>query len=211
MASAGHPPDGPHPSHDSSMMGVGSLPRAPPPAAPPPPPPMAPSVETVTPEDAMASGTVAGGGGGIIDARSPTDPTVTAEEHALASDGAPGAAQGRVALLHQALKCQMCQFLVNDFLENVSLDEIKDPAAGKVHAINLLKLLTADPGYGMKFNLILKDIPAWTSKYRSQDHSLLLATTKRVDYHLLTAGEDANGTLMLTEGVKEEEEVKSED
>lgn len=158
-------------------------------------------VETVPPENGFTPG--------IIDARSPTDPSVTAEEHAVALDGAPGAAQGRVALLHQALKCQLFQFLVNDFLENVSLDEIKDPAAGKVHAINLLKLLSADPGYGMKFKLILKDIPAWTSKYKSQDHSLLLATTKRTDY-FLTAGEEGNPTLMLTEGTKEEEEEEGE-
>eukprot|EP00977_Amphora_coffeiformis_P010410 scaffold2433_cov159-Amphora_coffeaeformis.AAC.7 len=138
-----------------------------------------------------------------IDARSPIDPAQTAEERAVSSDGAPGAASGRVTLLHQALACRLCQFLVNDFLENVSLEEIKDPAAGKVHAVNLLKLLTMDPGYGMKFKLILKDLPAW-SKYKSQDHSLMLATTKRTDY-FLTAGEQANPTLMLTEGTNEDD------
>ena len=171
---------------------------------------MTPSVETIPPKGPM----VAGGalqGGGIIDARSPTDPAVTAEERAVSSDGAPGAATGRVTLLHQALACQLCQFLVNDFLENVSLDEIKDPAAGKVHAINLLKLLTMDPGYGMKFKLILKEIPAWVNKYKSQDHSLLLATTKRTDY-FLTAGEDANPTLMLTHDAEgEQDTAESED
>jgi hypothetical protein len=94
---------------------------------------------------------------------------------------------------------------VNDFLENMSLPEIKDPAAGKVNAINLLKLLTMDPGYGMKFKLILKDLPAW-SKYKSQDHSLLLATSKRTDY-FLTAGEQANPTLLLTGGNEETDET----
>jgi hypothetical protein len=123
---------------------------------------------------------------------------LTAEQRALSTDGASGAANSRVALLHQALACQLCQFLVNDFLENMSLPEIKDPAAGKVNAIRLLKLLTMDPGYGMKFKLILKDLPAW-SKYKSQDHSLLLATSKRTDY-FLTAGEQANATLLLTGG-----------
>lgn len=137
--------------------------------------------------------TMAGTG---IDARSPTDPAVTAEARAISSDGAEGATTGRVTLLHQALTCHLCEFLVNDFLENVSLHEIKDPAAGKVHAIHLLKLLTMDPGYGMKFKLILKGLPAW-SKYKSQDHSLLMATTKRTDY-FLTAGEEANSTLLLT-------------
>lgn len=83
------------------------------------------------------------------------------------------------------------------------MEEIKDPAAGRVHAVNLLKLLTMDPGYGMKFKLILKDLPAW-SRYKSQDHSLLLATTKRTDY-FLTAGEQANPTLMLTEGAQQDD------
>jgi hypothetical protein len=145
-----------------------------------------------------------GTGGTIVDARSPTDPTITAEERAVESEGADGTSSSRITLLQQALTCQLCQFLVNDFLENVSLEEIKDPAAGKVHAINLLKLLTKDPGYGMKFKLILKDLPAW-SKYKAQDHSLLMATTKRTDY-FLTAGEHASQTLMLTQDAKQDEE-----
>ena len=190
-------PSAPSQLYDS-MMGDGSLPRAPPPAAPPPPPPQGdlshPSAETVPSGGEPQSMTTMAGTG--IDARSPTDPAVTAEARAISSDGAEGATTGRVTLLHQALTCHLCEFLVNDFLENVSLHEIKDPAAGKVHAIHLLKLLTMDPGYGMKFKLILKGLPAW-SKYKSQDHSLLMATTKRTDY-FLTAGEEANSTLLLT-------------
>ena len=191
---------------DQEILGVGTMPKAPPPSAPPPPPPTGADQPTHQTgfsgtNDVNIPGTHDDGSG--IDARSPTDPTVTAEQRALSSDGAPGAAHGRVTLLQQALACQLCQFMVNDFLENVSLDEIKDPAAGKVHTINLLKLLTMDPGFGMKFKLILKDLPAW-NKYKAQDHSLLLATTKRTDY-FLTAGDQSNSTLMLTQEQKEEE------
>lgn len=202
-------------------MGVSELPnqnhtpRAPPPAAPPPPPPVPTStmVETVSPEadetTTMPHQSMAGSG---IDARSPTDPSVTAEQRALSLEGGGASLDasnnGRMALLHQALACHLCQFLVNDFLENVSLPEIKDPAGGKVHAISLLKLLTTDPGYGLKFKLILQDIPAWSEKYKSQDHSLLLATSKRTDY-FLTAGEQENPTLMLTGGNNAKEEQSS--
>ena len=128
------------------MGGNNNLPHAPPPSAPPPPPPAAappppPMVETALPGEGVkgASSTLPPSSG-MIDARSPTHPTETAEERALLLDGAPGAA-GRVTLLQQALACQLCPFLVDDFSENVSLDEIKDPAAGKVHVIDLLKPL----------------------------------------------------------------------
>ena len=210
--SEGLPVDVPQQQSYGSVIGNGDVPRAPPPVAPPPPPPGhgqgLPAVETVTPtEDDGAVGHSSGFpqlfNGTGIDARSPVDPAQTAEERAVSSDGAPGAACGRITLLHQALACRLCQFLVNDFLENVSLEEIKDPSAGKVHAVDLLKLLTMDPGYGMKFKLILKDIPAW-SKYKSQDHSLLLATATRTA-GLLTAGEQADPNLLLAEGAKEDD------
>jgi DnaJ family protein C protein 13 len=184
--------------------------KAPPPAAPPPPPPPGPNLADDTNQPLVGRlpdlpDTQPPTQGTGVDARSTTDPSLTADQRALSTDGAPGASSSRVALLHQALACELCQFLVNDFLENMSLPEIKDPAAGKVNAINLLKLLTMDPGYGMKFKLILKDLPAW-SKYKSQDHSLLLATSKRTDY-FLTAGEQATPALLLTGGNEETDET----
>lgn len=134
-----------------------------------------------------------------IDARSKPDAQTVAQQHTMSVGGAPGCAQGRVALLQQALACKMCEFLVNNVLENATLADVKDPAAAKVHAIDLLKLLTRDPGYGPKFKLILDAIPAWT-KYKSQDHSLYITGhEQRADY-FLTDGGSGEPKRLLTQG-----------
>jgi len=155
------------------------------------------SVETV---QAPSLNTTPGEGpvmeGSGVDARSAQDPTTTAEQQAVSLGGAPGAAHGRVALLQQALACELCLFLVNDFLENPSISKITDSAVGKVHAITLLKLLTKDPGYGGKFKSILDELPSW-KKYRMQDHSLLISSSERTDYFLTDGG--ANERKLLTQ------------
>jgi len=120
-----------------------------------------------------------------IDARTKVDPKEVAEQKTQSEAGAPGAADGRVPLLESALACELPSFLVERVLENAALSSIKDPAAAKVHTVELLKLLTQDPGYGMKFEMILDEIPAW-KKYKKQDHSLFITNTEKpmVDYFL---------------------------
>ncbi|CAB9505549.1 DnaJ (Hsp40) homolog, subfamily C, member 13 [Seminavis robusta] len=139
---------------------------------------------------------VAGSG---IDARTKPDPKVEAEQLAVSSGGAPGAANGRVALLQSALVNELPKFLLEGVLENPSLKGVKDPAATKVHTVDLLKLLTEDPGYGMKFRLILDEMPAWTN-YKSQDHSLFITGSEQKTDYFLTDGSSGEPTKMLTQG-----------
>jgi hypothetical protein len=137
--------------------------------------------------------------GGGIDARTPVDPIVTAEQKSASTAAAPGAARGRLNLIQQALHCRLCDYLVDSFLENETLSTVKDPTAAKVHAIALLKLLTNDPGYGMKFKLVLDEIPAW-KKYKSQDHSLFITSAERTDYFLTDGGTSSStDTKLLTQ------------
>jgi hypothetical protein len=136
--------------------------------------------------------------GSGIDARSSITPKQKAEQQILSSAGAPGSAQGRIALLQLALVCELPKVLVEQVLENPSLPKVKDPAATKVHSIELLKLLTMDPGYGLKFQLILKEIPAW-KKYKSQDHSLFITGAEQKADYFLTDG-DKEPAKLLKEG-----------
>jgi hypothetical protein len=88
---------------------------------------------------------------------------------------------------------------VNQVLESPKLKEIKDPAAAKVHGVELLKLLTQDPGYGMKFQQILSENPKW-KKYQAQDHSLFITgPEQRADY-FLTDGSNGEAKKLLTQG-----------
>ena len=127
------------------------------------------------------------------------DPKEVAEQKTQTEGGAPGAADGRIPLLQSALTCQLANFLVERVLENPSLSQIKDPAAAKVHTVELLKLLTQDPGYGMKFEMVLDEIPAW-NKYKKQDHSLFITNTEKpmVDYFLTDGG--GGPTKLLKDG-----------
>jgi hypothetical protein len=188
VAASNFPQDHPEPSGAHSVMG-GT------------PHPNAPFVETVpepvpVPERQYRPTPMEGSG---IDARTPADPKVAAEQQATASVGAPGCARGRVALLQQALACKLCEFLINDVLESTDLPNVRDPAAAKVHSIDLLKLLRKDPGFGPTFKLILDDIPAW-KKYKSQDHSLLITGHKQKADYFLTDGGSGKEMKLLTEG-----------
>ena len=58
-----------------------------------------------------------------IDARSEVNPKQKAEQQILSSAGAPGSAQGRIALLQSALACELPKFLVEHVLENATLFE----------------------------------------------------------------------------------------
>ena len=147
--------------------------------------PSKPAVETVTEGDG-------------IDARTKTSPKQEAEQRATTVPGAPGAADGRVALLQSALVCELTKFLVDDVLENPTLKQIKDPAAAKVHAVELVKLLTEDPGYGMKFQMVLDELPAW-KKYKSQDHSLFITGPEQKSDYFLTDGSNGEPTKLLTQ------------
>jgi hypothetical protein len=139
---------------------------------------------------------VAGGG---VDARTKPDPKVEAEQKAVSSAGAPGSANGRIALLQAALVNELPKFLLEGVLENPTLSKVKDPAATKVHTVELLKLLTMDPGYGMKFQLILDEMPAWKN-YKSQDHSLFITGTEQKADYFLTDGNSGEPTKFLTQG-----------
>jgi hypothetical protein len=137
--------------------------------------------------------------GSGIDARAKPDPKVEAEQQAVCVSGAPGAAHGRVALLQSALVNDLPKFLLDSVLENPCLTSVKDPAAAKVHTVDLLKLLTEDPGYGMKFQLILDEIPAW-KKYKSQDHSLFITGSEQKQDYFLTDGRSGEPAKLLTQG-----------
>jgi hypothetical protein len=135
--------------------------------------------------------------GSGVDARIAIDPKVDAERRMKTVSGAPGAADGRVPLLQSALLCDLPNFIVNQVLESPKLKEIKDPAAAKVHGVELLKLLTQDPGYGMKFEQILSENPQW-KKYNAQDHSLFITgPEQRADY-FLTDGSNGEAKKLLT-------------
>lgn len=133
----------------------------------------------------------------VIDGRTPEDPRVSAEQQAASFEGAPGAAHGRVALLQQALVCDICHFLVHGVLENPTLRNVKNSDSAKVYAVELVKLLCKDPGYGLKFKMILDEIPAW-KKYVSQDHSLLINKQEQKADYFLTNG-NATDTKLLTQ------------
>jgi hypothetical protein len=137
--------------------------------------------------------------GAGIDGRTKADPKVEAEKRADTVQGAPGAADGRVALLQSALQCKLPHFLVDDVLENSSLSKVKDPAAAKVHSVELLKLLVDDPAFGMKFQMILDGIPAW-KKYKAQDHSLFITGPEQKADYFLTDGSSGEPKKLLTEG-----------
>lgn len=133
-----------------------------------------------------------------IDARTPVDPNIIAEQKSSTTQGAPGCARGRVALLHSALECGLAKFLVKKVLENPTIQSVKDPAAAKVHTVDLLNILASDPGFGMKFNIMLDAMPAW-GKYKEQDHSLFITGgEQKVDY-FLTNG-DSDPKKLLTQG-----------
>ena len=150
-----------------------------------------PDVQTVQEEPQVTEG--AG-----IDARKKEDPKEEAEKKTQTLSGAPGAADGRVALLQSALTCDLPEFLVESVLESSTLSKVKDSAALKVHSVELLKLLISDPGYGMKFQLILDQIPAW-EKYKSQDHSLFITgPEQKADYFLTDGG--SGERKLLTQG-----------
>ena len=136
--------------------------------------------------------------GSGIDARTKPDPKVEAEQQAVSSAGAPGAANGRVALLQSALVNELPKFLLESVLENPTMKKVKDPAAAKVHTVELLKLLTEDPGFGMKFKLILDELPAWKN-YKSQDHSLFITGVEQKADYFLTDGSSGEPTKMLTQ------------
>lgn len=137
--------------------------------------------------------------GSGIDARTKPQPSVEAAKRAASTQGAPGSAEGRKALLESALHCDLPKFLVESVLENPSLGNVKDPAAVKVHAVELLKLLCQDPGYGLKFKLILEKIPAW-KKYASQDHSLFITGHEQKTDYFLTDGSSSDPKKLLTDG-----------
>jgi len=140
-------------------------------------------------------------GNNMVDARSPIQPTTIAEQNAQQIHGAPDCAHGRTALLESALQYELPRFLVEHVLENAaSLSRVLDPAAAKVHAVDLCKLLCRDPGYGLKFRLILDSLEGWR-KYKDQDHSLFITgSEQKVDYFLTDGGAGAASKKMLTQG-----------
>jgi len=132
-----------------------------------------------------------------IDARSAPAPESIADQKSTLVPGAPGSARGRVSLLHQALECNLAPFLLESILDSPSLSSCKDPASAKVHAVDLCKLLILDPGYGMKFELILEGLPGW-KKYGSQDHSLFITGSEQKADYFLTNGENSEPMKLLT-------------
>jgi len=150
-------------------------------------------IQTVVETVGTPSNPVEGSG---IDARTLIDPKTKAEQQIVKFGGAPGAAQGRIALLQSALNCNLPDYLLTDVLENKTLVNVKDPGSTKVHTVELLKLLTMDPAYGMKFTLILDKMPSW-EKYKGQDHSLFITgKDQKIDY-FLTDGGSGSAKLLI--------------
>ena len=134
--------------------------------------------------------------GGGVDARSGPDESTVAADNVALVPGAPGCAHGRAALLKSATNFGLCKFLLEQVLENPSLGNVMDPAAVKVHAVELLKLLTKDPGFGMQFGIALDGLPGWR-KYKDQDHSLFITgTEQKADYFLTDGGVKDRKMLM---------------
>lgn len=164
-----------------------------------------PIVETVTDGNTQSVGPAASTStppvmdGTGIDARTKVEPTVEAAKRAASTQGAPGSAEGRKALLESALQCDLPTFLVESVLENATLSNVKDQASVKVHAVELLKLLCQDPGYGLKFKLVLEKIPAW-KKYVAQDHSLFITGHEQKTDYFLTDGGSSDPKKLLTQG-----------
>jgi hypothetical protein len=137
--------------------------------------------------------------GSGVDARAAMDPKEEAERRMKTVPAARGAANGRVALLQCAIVCDLPNFVINEVLENAQLRDVKDPAAAKVHGVELLKLLTQDPGFGMKFQQMLDENSNW-KKYKMQDHSLFITgPEQRADY-FLTDGSTGEAKKLLTQG-----------
>ena len=90
---------------------------------------------------------------------SPPTPAMIANERMKSAEGAPNSAKGRRILMDSALSCGLPQFLVNSVLENQNLNSVKDATATKAHSLELLHLMLKDPGYGLKFELVLDAIP----------------------------------------------------
>jgi hypothetical protein len=134
-----------------------------------------------------------------IDARTqPETPEVQAAKAVETVPGAPNCADGRKPLLESALRCELPKYLIDSVLENPNLAKVKDAASVKVHAVELLKLLTQDPGYGLKFKLVLEEIPAW-KKYASQDHSLFITGhEQKADYFLTDGSSSLEAKKLLT-------------
>lgn len=133
-----------------------------------------------------------------VDARAAVDPKEDAERRMKTIPAASGAASGRTALLQCAILCDLPNFIIDTVLESNKLRDAKDPAAAKVYGIELLKLLTQDPGYGMKFQLLLDENPSW-KRYKTQDHSLFITgPEQRADY-FLTDGGNGEAKKLLTQ------------
>ena len=97
----------------------------------------------------------------ISNEQSLADPKIIAEQRMKSSSGSPGSAFGRGPFLSSVLRCGLIHFLVNDVLENTSLENVNDPEAVKLHTLEIINLLSMDPGYGLMFRLILDSIPQW--------------------------------------------------
>jgi len=132
-----------------------------------------------------------------IDARTqPELPSIQAARKAETTEGAPDSSQGRRVLLESALLCDLPNYLIDSVLENPNLSKVKDPASVKVHVVELLKLLTQDPGYGLKFQLIMDKIPNWKT-YVSQDHSLFITGIEQKTDYFLTNGSSLKDSKKL--------------
>ncbi len=98
----------------------------------------------------------------------PIDPKVLATERMNSSDAAPGSAKGRKKFLTSVLSCGLLQFLIDDVLENPTLDDdVDEPESVKEYAVEILNLLLMDPGYGLMFYLVLSSLANW-EKYKDK-------------------------------------------
>ena len=123
-----------------------------------------------------------------IDVRTTENPQEIASRNPEVVRGAPGCAHGRHVLLVEALNCELPRVLLEKVLDSPTLTKVKNPDAATVYAVDLLKLLCKDPGFGMKFGIILDALPGW-KKYKSQNHSLYITgRAQKIDYFLTDGG-----------------------
>lgn len=116
--------------------------------------------------------------------------SIQAEKNTVSIPGAKGCAKGRLNFLRSALDCELPHFLIEHVIESPAAEDVKEPCSLKVNAIEILELLTKDPGFGMKIKLILNSIPSYKD-YESEKETLILKAKeeKKIDYHKFITGD----------------------
>jgi DnaJ family protein C protein 13 len=97
-------------------------------------------------------------------------------------------------LVPHALSLNMIPFLMH-VLEEADLSNVVDASGTKVHAIQILKIMTQDANHGQQAEVVLESMPGW-ERYKHQKHDLFVTQNEKIDYFL--ADSTNSGFKMLT-------------